>query len=37
MAARALHPAGCVQLWKQANEHGLSLPSAALNGKPGMQ
>jgi hypothetical protein len=33
VAARALHSAGCVQFGEETNDHGQSLPSAALNGK----
>jgi hypothetical protein len=33
VAARTLHPAGCVQFGEEANNHGQSLPSAAPNGK----
>lgn len=33
VAARSLHPAGCLQFGEEADNHGQSLPSAALNGK----
>ena len=29
MAPHALYPAGAVQFWEEANDHALSLPSAA--------
>src|SRR5437588_7262797 len=35
VAARTLHPAGCVQFGKEANEHAESLPSTANDGKSG--
>jgi len=35
VAARPLHPAGCVQFGKESNEHAESLPSTANDGKPG--
>ncbi len=35
VAAHPLHPAGCVQFWKEANEHAQSLPTGAPNGKCG--
>ena len=35
VAAGPLHPAGCVQLGKEANEHAQSLPSTANDGKSG--
>ena len=34
MAPHALHPPGCIQLWEQAYNHALSLPTGAPNGKP---
>ena len=35
VAAHALHSAGCIQFREEADEHALSLPTAALNGKSG--
>ena len=35
MASGALHTPRCVKFRKEANEHALSLPSTANDGKPG--
>lgn len=35
VAASSLHPTGCDQFRKEANEHAQSLPSAAPDGKCG--
>jgi hypothetical protein len=33
MTSSALHSTWRIQLWEQANDHGLSLPCAAMIGK----